>query len=110
LMNGQAIVERYVQFKDKKEKGSLLEVLEGSVKAGKADGFVRLTSAVSDLTVIGEMEDNKPVGRIMKFDKDDKLTVGTYDKAENKKITDEPSDTGRFASFDKTNTTVVKDF
>lgn len=110
LMNGQAIVERYVQFKDKKEKGSLLEVLEGAVKAGKANGFVRLTSAVSDLTVIGEMEDNKPVGRIMKFDKDDKLTVGTYDKAENKKITDEPSDTGRFASFDKTNTTVVKDF
>ena len=38
------------------------------------------------------------------------MTVGSYDVADNKKVTDAPSKEERFASFDATNTTVVKDF
>lgn len=62
------------------------------------------------MTFLGVMEGKVPVGRAMVFDKENKLTVGTYDKADNKKVTDAPSKEERFASFDKTNTTVVKDF
>jgi len=86
----------------------LVEILEGEVEKGVAKGFVRKIKSAKSSSFVGDLADEKPIGKGVYF-KDYELVhqgkwAGTQDK-----YTEEPANPMRFTSFDPLDSQEVVD-
>ena len=107
-IEGLARVVKYFQVKGAAEANSVIEVLEGKVKEGEADGFVRQVNSKDQDSYLGYMEKKVPSGKGMYIKDDELKQVGTWDKADNKKKSEAPKSKAKFASFDKASVAVIQ--